>query len=280
VHLTQKVTLRFPLFLTLAMAIFTLLTALRMREVAIEEGGESAAIESCGHSITDAFKVTLQAGSWIIRTPFPLVIIAAGLLFDSTIRMIITLNSQYYRLIELPEASFGLIGSGMAVLGLFVPRFARKLAENRSPAFNLGIMGVLSFVGLGGITFFLPVVGLLPVVLLFSVMFLLNFFMSHYLNRITDSRQRATVLSFKGLSFNLAYGIIGLLYSFLLALLRWRIGGIRIDPGGQNIENEVFMASISWFPWYFLLALVALLVFGRWQLRGSDGAKNGDSTAT
>ena len=53
-------------------------------------------------------------------------------------------------------------------------------------------MGVLSLIGLGGITFFLPVVGLLPVVLLFSVMFLLNFFQSHYLNRITDSRQRAT----------------------------------------------------------------------------------------
>jgi hypothetical protein len=37
------------------------------------------------------------------------------------------------------------------------------------------------------------------------------------------------------------------------------------------------MESISWFPWYFLLAFVALLVFGRWQIGSTDGAKNGDS---
>jgi hypothetical protein len=122
-------------------------------------------------------------------------------------------------------------------------------------------------------TFFMPIVGLFPIVLLFSVMFLLNFFLSHYLNRITESEQRATVLSFKGLSLNLAYGIIGLLYSLLLALLRWRIGGHPTDLGVQSLENTVFIQSIAWFPWYFLLALVALMVFARWQLRHSDEHK-------
>ena len=174
---------------------------------------------------------------------------------------------------DLPEASFGLIGSGLAVLGLFIPRFARNLVEQRSPTFNMGIMAVLSMLGLVGMSFFLPIFGLLPVVLLFTVMFLLNFFLSHYLNRITSSRQRASVLSFKGLSLNLAYGLIGVLYSLLLAFLRWRVGGSQPNPGGEDLENAVFIESIAWFPWYFLFTLLALLVFAQRQMRNSDEHK-------
>lgn len=271
--LTQNITLRFPLYLTLVMAGFTLLTALRMQEAITRPGGECVQIKGCGRSIADAFQVTLRAGGWILRTPFPLVIIAAGLLFDSTIRMIITLNSQYYRLIELPEASFGLIGSGLAVLGIFVPRLARRLVESCSPAFNLSVMAVITLLGLGGMTFFIPIFGLFPVVLLFSVMFLLSFFLSHYLNRVTESGQRATVLSFKGLSLNLAYGLLGVLYSLLLALLRWRIESSPSDFVEQDVENTVFIQSIAWFPWYFLLAFAGLVVFARWQLRHSHEHK-------
>jgi hypothetical protein len=244
-----------------------------MQEVETADAAKCPKIESCKKSIGDAFKITLQAGIWILKTPFALVIIGTGLLFDSTVRMVITLNSQYYRLIHLPEASFGLIGSGLAVLGLFIPRFARNLAEKRSPTFNMGIMTVLSVLGLAGMSFFLPIFGLLPVVLLFTVMFLLNFFLSHYLNRITSSGQRATVLSFKGLSLNLAYGLIGVLYSLLLAFLRWRVGGSHPNPRGEDFENVVFIESIAWFPWYFLFALLALLVFAQRQMRNSDEHK-------
>ncbi|MFO7737195.1 MAG: MFS transporter [Desulfatiglandaceae bacterium] len=273
VTLSQNITLRFPLYLTLGMAVLTLLTTLRMKEAVMKPDGECIQIKDCGRSIADAFRVTLRAGGWILRTPFPLVIIAAGLLFDSTIRMIITLNSQYYRLIELPEASFGLIGSGLAVLGIFIPRVARTLVRNYSPTFNLAVMAVTSVVGLAGMTFFIPVLGIFPVALLFSVMYLLNFFLSHYLNRITESGQRATVLSFKGLSLNLAYGLIGLLYSLLLALLRRRIEVSPNDLGAQGVENTVFIQSIAWFPWFFLLALAVLVVFARLRLRHSDEHK-------
>jgi uncharacterized membrane protein (DUF106 family) len=36
--------------------------------------------------------------------------------------------------------------------------------------------------------------------------------------------------------------------------------------GRQGLENLVFMKSIEWFTWYFLLALVALLVFSQMHL--------------
>jgi hypothetical protein len=76
------------------------------------------------------------------------------------------------------------------------------------------------------------------------------------------------VLSFKGLSYNLAYGLIGVLYSLLLALLR---SEARTSPPtiGDPVENLIFTESITWFPWYFLLALTALFFFSRSQLKST-----------
>ncbi len=278
ISLEQGVTLRFPLFLTLFMAVMTLVTTLRMHEV----GPSLMSNNDLGNGVTikDAFLLTFRAGRWILKTPFALVIIAAGLLFDSTIRMVITLNSQYYRLIQIPEASFGLIGAGMAVLGLFIPRIALGLVERHSPAFNLGILSTLTLVGLIGMVPFFPLFGLFPVLLLFSVMYLLGFFISHYLNRITDSEQRATVLSFKGLSLNLAYGLIGVLYSLLLVFLRGRIAAAPTHLGGLGLEDSVFMESIGWFPGYFILTFLVLLLFAWWQMRRSDEFKRIPNTGT
>jgi hypothetical protein len=187
--------------------------------------------------------------------------------------MIITLNSQYYRLIDLPEATFGLIGSGLAILGLVMPRVARSMVQTHTPAFNLGIMGSLTIIGLIGMTFFWPIIGLLPLIILVAVIYLENFFQSHYLNRITDSHQRATVLSFKGLSFNLAYGLIGVLYSLLLANLSLQLTADRPDISSAQLENLVFVKSIAWFPGYFLLTMLAVLVFARWRLKNTDEHK-------
>jgi MFS family permease len=270
VQLNQGITLRIPPLLTLLMAILTLITTLRMRE-----SGHRDHQENAGHdpSIAEAFKLTLAAGGWILRTPFALVIILAGVVFDNCIRMIITLNSQYYRLIALPEATFGLIGSGLAILGLVMPSLARSMVQKHSPVFNLGVMGVLTLIGLAGMTFFWPIIGLLPLIVLVAVIYLENFFQSHYLNRITASHQRATVLSFKGLSFNLAYGLIGVLYSLLLAHLNLQVTAGRPDISGAQLENLVFIKSIAWFPGYFLLTILAVLVFARWRLKNTDEHK-------
>jgi MFS family permease len=240
--LTQEITLRFPLYLTLITAVMTLLIALQMQEQTLSKS-ECEQSEHCPTSTLQALKLTLQAGVWILKTPFALVIIFAGLMFDNCIRMILTLGSQYYRLISLPEASFGLIGSGFALLGLVIPRLAYKMVNRHSPSYNLGTMAVLTGIGLIGMTFFRPVIGLLPIALLSTVMYLGRFFESHYLNRITASHQRATVLSFKGLSFNLAYGLIGVLYSILLAFLRPQIAATNPGMDRLDLENAVKRAG-------------------------------------
>jgi MFS family permease len=269
IQLTQEINLRFPLYLTLMMAVMTLIITLRIQEQTLSKS-ECELSEHCPTSMLQAIKLTLQAGSWILKTPFALVIIFAGLMFDNCIRMVMTLGSQYYRLISLPEASFGLIGSGFAVLGLVIPRLAYKMVNRHSPSYNLAMMAVLTGLGLFGISFFLPVIGLFPVALLSAVMYLGRFFQSHYLNRITASHQRATVLSFKGLSFNQANGLIGVLYSILLALLRPRIAATIPGLNRLDIENAVFIESLGWFPWYFVLTVAALLMVARWQLNNTD----------
>ena len=273
IRLTQDITLRFPLFLTLAMAVLTLMTTLRMQEIPNKPDSEGSVDETSRNSISTSVRLTINAGHWILKTPFALVIILAGLFFDNCIRMLVTLMSQYYRLIHLPEASFGLISSGMSVLGLFVPLLALGMVRKRSPVFNLWVMIGLTLVGLTGIRYVWPLIGILPVVLIRIVMYLLNFFQSHYLNRITSSDQRATVLSFKGLSFNLAYGMIGLLYALLLSLLRDQATRMQPSLTGTELENIVFVQSLAWFPWYFILTMIPMLVLAWWKLKGSKEHK-------
>jgi MFS family permease len=266
---SRELTLRLPVFLTLGMAVLTLLTALLMREVRPAPSGRPLNIViGSGKRVLQAFKLTLEAGGWILNTPFALVIILIGVVFDSCLRMAATLTSQYYRLIHLPEASFGLIGSTIAVMGLFVPRLALILVEKRTPLFNLIVMTVPALVGLVSMALFLPtLVGVIPIVLISSTMYLLRFFQSHYLNRITTSDQRATVLSFKGLSMNLAYGIVGVLYSLLVSRLRSTMVPAVTGATPEKLEEAAFTAAMGWFPWAFAATLAVVMAYVVWMFR-------------
>lgn len=255
-EITRETTLRLPIYFTLGSAILLLLTSLRMREVSVTGNSEEQANPP---AIGAAFRLVWQAGSWIFRTPFVLALMLFGLLYDSVVRMILTMASQYYRIIEIPEAAFGLLGSSLALFGFVVPGFARRLSEARSPLFNLLLTAAVILLGLSGMCFAWPWLGILPALLLFSSMYLIGFFLSHYLNQATGSAQRATVLSFKGLFLNLGYGGIGILYALLLAYLRQRR-----EPGfkGEDLllKNLVFIDSLPWFVGYFGIFLSALLL--------------------
>ncbi|RLC02495.1 MAG: MFS transporter [Deltaproteobacteria bacterium] len=276
VSLTQDVTIRFPIYLTLIMALLTLYSTLRMTDSdPTLLNDECSALETCGLTIREILMKTLGAGKWILQTPFAMIIIAAGLLFDSIIRMAGTLGSQYYRLIEIPEAMFGIIGSGMALIGIIIPRISMKMVEQHTPRFNLLMVSTTTIVGFYGMTFFKPLYGLIPVVILYSGSYTIGFFVSHYLNHITESHQRATVLSFKGLFMNLSYGMIGLLYAFLIAMLRPGILEKQPDLAPQLLENLVFIQSFQWFPWTFVFGLILFLAFAKYKLGPSTNKVGG-----
>jgi MFS family permease len=166
--ITQETTLRIPLYLTLCTAFLTLLTALLMKEPREARTTETSA------SVSNALHLTFKAGRWIFHTPFVLCVILAGLLFDSVIRMLLTMASQYYRLIEIPEALFGVLGSGLALFGFVIPKIARRLSSHQSPTFNLMVVAVVTLLGLVGMCFFWPIWGLFPALMLFGSMYFIG----------------------------------------------------------------------------------------------------------
>lgn len=255
-EITRETTLRWPIYLTLVTALLTLLTTLRMREVST--AGQGAVPEGVRQAVAGSLRLIWQAGGWILRTPFVLGMMLFGLLYDSVVRMLLTMASQYYRLIAIPEGWFGVLGSGVALLGFVIPGLARRWTNRRSPRYNLLLTGALIFAGLFGMAQAWPLFGVLPALLLFSTMYLTNFLLSHYLNRAASSAQRATVLSFKGLFLNLGYGGIGLLYALLLALLRRMRDSAAPDMAEEALKNLLFADSLLWFVGYFALCLALL----------------------
>ncbi|MCG6200644.1 MFS transporter [Psychromonas antarctica] len=269
----QQITMRFPIYLTLILAVLAIMSALRMSE----QKTENQAIHVV--NTLAALKMTWNAGKWITQTPFALAIILFGMCYDHILRMIVTMTSQYFRLIDLPEASFGLIGSAFALLGLFVPKIAERMAFRNSPTTNMLWLSAITLVALFGISGFFPYWGLLPMGLVFIAMMFVSFFTSHYLNRITASYQRATVLSFKGMAFNLAYGLIGFSFALLLASQRGIVIAEHGDLSLSAIEDLTFQNAIGWFPWYTIVILTVTIIYCLYRLKGLHAHKTKESHA-
>ena len=89
---------------------------------------------------------------------------------------------------------------------------------------------------------------------------IMNYLVSRYLNEEASSERRATVLSFRGLSTNLSYGAVSILYSGLITWIKLS----DIDPivmGREMSEQDsVFVQALGWFPWYFIFTLFCVLV--------------------
>jgi MFS family permease len=259
VVLDQQVTMRFPIYLTLGLGMFSLLTTLGMEDPVLEKKSHTE-VTGAWQRIREVSRITMMSGVWILKTPMALAVILFGMSLDHCMRMLVTMTSQYYRIIDLPEASFGLIGSGIAMGGLVLPRLARAMVEHYKPITNVCIVSGLGMVSLWGLTFFAKIAGILPMASIFFTMMLTSFFTSHYLNKATKSEQRATVLSYKGLAFNAAYGIIGILFAGLIAQLRINIKDASPTLNTVLVENEAFRQSISYFPGYLGLMLLAVAI--------------------
>ena len=251
VHLTQQITMRFPLYLNLVTAALTLFVAIRMREP----------LRRTTHSETPSnpLRLIITGGRWILATPLVLLIIVAGFLNDSVIRLFMTFGSSYYRLIDLPTYLFGFLGAGMGALGFFVSPIARKLVEKRTYVFNFNLLVVLTFIGLAGVAMHIRYAGVIFVIPLGFAMSFLNFFISYYINSMVESGHRATILSFKGVAFNLGYGLVGLLFAGLLRLIR--AGGV---TGG---DDAVFVRGLFWIPVYYIGTILILAFAGRCVLK-------------
>lgn len=234
-NFAKETAIRFPIYLTLISALIALPISLLMKEPVTQS--EDLASDSLWNSIH-------KTGGWIISTPIVFALILAALVHDTLVRLFLTMNSEYYRLIDLPESSFGIIGASFAAMGILMPRLARRMVEKGRLATNYLWISVFTFLGLLGIAQAWQYYGVLVVVLFSASFGLLNFFSSHYLNAKVDSRQRATVLSFKGLALNIGFGMTSLLFAALL----------------KGVDND-FKASLAWLAPSFLVMLLPLILF-------------------
>jgi MFS family permease len=244
--LDQLTTTRFPVYLTLVLSFGAVASALRMREC------ETCAGPGRPESMAGGLAEVKETALWIRRTTFVAALILFALALDSMVRLFLTLNSSYYRMIGIPAALFGVLGAGFSALGFLSPSLAEYLVRRRSPLTNYALLFALALVGFAGVAGASSWVGILFVGLLAISFHLLNFFSSHYLNEATESHRRATVLSFKSLAGNLAYGAVGWGY----AVLMQSMAGGSMPPPGSEIEQSLLARTLVWIP--VALAIVAV----------------------
>ena len=251
-----------PILLTLLSSIVVLVASLGMKETPLEKKEHSF-----GQTIRTSLHTTLEAGSWIWKTPLPLGILLASMVLDNVIRQFLTIASAYWSVIDLPLATFGLVASGMSLMGYFVPRVAKYLAETRTPTQNFCLLCIILMLGLLGIAEAFPYWGILPAILLYSTMQAMNYLASRYLNEHAPSEKRATVLSFRGLSTNVSYGAVSLLYSSLIAWIKTQEDKAHLFRPELNEQEAVFVEALGWFPWYFLFTLIFSVLFYRFRFK-------------
>jgi hypothetical protein len=251
-----------PILLTFFSAIIVFLMALRMKEPSLEHS------LTMRETLAQSWRQTGAAARWIWVTPLPFGIILAAMVLDSSVRQFLTLASEYWNVIELPIASYGLIGSSMALMGLFVPRIARVLTEKSTPVNNFLLTSGAVLVGLAGLGLAIPIWGIVPAVFLYVSIQLTGFFVSCYLNEAAPSDQRATVLSFRGLSTNFSYGAVSMMYSGLIVWIKSQADSSLVGAHSEGIsaaQQSVFVDSLQCFAWYF--AFTVLMVFVIYRLR-------------
>ncbi|MDD5199949.1 MAG: MFS transporter [Terrimicrobiaceae bacterium] len=239
-------TVRWPVDLTLLSSLVCLAVTLALREPPAHRATAGAP------TLRLALQAIRDGARAVVTDRRILLALLAALSCDSIVRLFMTFESNYLRLIALPEFSFGVIGSTIGLLGFVAAPIARRMVATRSASANFSAVVALILVGLIGAVFAIPLFGVWVVIPLGLAMNGLGFFLSHYLNLWARPGVRATILSFRGVTLNLAYGTAGLLFAGLTGRLR------AADPSRN--ANVIFADALHWLPVAFgtLIAAVGL----------------------
>jgi MFS family permease len=264
----DNIVIRLPVILTLITACIVLITALRFYDLdAVRKRSQRAVNFTFNSSLRDPFRQILLAAKWTLNHRFVLFVILAGLSLDSVGRQFAVLASEYYRVIDIPISWFGFIGAAMALIGIVNARISRYLVSHRSPFFNFIALSCVLMIGLVGISFAVPIMGMLFAIGAFAMMGMVQFQTSYYINREVDSGIRATVLSFRGMALNLGLGIASLLYTGYVSMLRARQQG---NFSTEEQDAEVFVDALLAFPIYYLSLFLAVILLAQIFVKHRD----------
>lgn len=246
-QISPNVAHRLPVFLVFVQALICLFTCLRMTE----PQRHSTGLYPGGPSVKQAFALTWRTAHWVVTHPLTLVVVVVGVALDSIVRNFATISSSYFRLIELPAWTYGFLGALLGLAGWFVPALALKLNTRFSLLTNLIIISLAALIGLAALVPAWPYWGLIPAMFVMSLMWFLGFTVSRVLHNEADSSQRATVLSVKGMIFNLGYGVFSLGFSVVLAM-----------ANRQDADSGLVQALFWQLP-YFAAVMLVLLLWAR-----------------
>ena len=270
--LSKEEHMRLPLWLNFVMALATVAVSRRFVDTHAPAGGE----RRLGEVLAGSFRQMAGAAVFILRSPAALVLILTGMLYDAFMRLFYTVGSNYYRLLGIPEAANGMILAGSSLIGIGTALVVERLVGTLRPSQNMGMVAGLILAGLAGIALRVTAwhgwAGILFVVPFWLGMRSLHYFLSQYLHRVTGSAHRATVLSFKGLTMNLAYGIVMWLYGTQTAWLRHRDAASLEGLSKEAVDMKLLALAMPWWPWIFgaLALLLVVWVRLRWR-RGLTG---------
>lgn len=234
---------RLPVALVFLQALACLAISLRFEEKAPHA-------VSAGYRCRKALRLTLETARQAFTTRSIAVVLVGGLLIDAVTRNFATLVSEYYRLIGIPGWVFGVIGSVIAVGNWFIPAIAARINQRHGPVGALILGGMAAVLGLLLLVPAWPWFGLVPAMLLMVTLGYVSFTVSRHLHSVAESAGRATLLSVKGLVFNLAYGLYSLAFSLTLA-------------GVGNYGDTALQRALGWQAGFFALAFLAFAAASR-----------------
>lgn len=261
-QIPEQIVIRLPIILTLLTSLIVLATSLSFFDIdkaalvqakrEAHEAGESL------NAVRESFAQILRAGRWTFRHQFVFFVILAALALDSVARQFVVLASEYYRNIGISISWFGFIGAGMALIGILNARLARLMVTNLSPLNNFLCLSGVLLVSLCGVMFAIPLYGVVFAVGAFSILGMVQFQASYYINSAVDSKLRATVLSFKGLALNLGLGVASLLYTGLVAALKR--GSTAATLPNAQLQDYAFVEALKAFPVYYLVLFAGIVL--------------------
>jgi len=244
--ISSSLTIRLPVFLCLCQGVLAVFVALKLKDNSQQRD------QAVG--VRQLFVQTLRGFKWVLMTKAALILILGAMLVDAVARNFATLTSNYYRFIEMPEFSFGLIGAGISLCSFVVPFYAKPLARKLGIVGNLCVVALIAAIGLFGLTLFKNAWGIAPAILVMMSLYHVGFVSSRFLNQLTTSDKRATVLSVKSLMFNLSYAFFSIVFAQALAARTVKVG-----------KDQAF-ADLLWYtPIVFVGGWICYLLVARLQ---------------
>lgn len=256
-------TMKIPLLLNLATAIACVIVARRMIEPPSSQSHDSKK----DTSVRATLEQIRQTAHWVWTSKTAFWLLVIGVVFDSVIRVFLTVSSNYYRLIQIEERWFGIISVAAALLGLVTAGIMERMSSRHSARFNFSWLSAMVFIGLLGAAAAVPgIAGIALILPLMIGMRFLHFFLSHYMNAVISSEHRATALSFRGLTMNLAYGVSTLLFAVQTRFLQ--------SASPSETDLRIFAQALTWWPAWFLGLLAVTVLWIEWRFRAPKGKRD------